>query len=102
MYSRSSALCLTTFHGAIVDKGGDFPRRNWLRKWSSICVGLDFLNKEISASFNGEKVNRLKLETVRREKGNSLTKSLPTGYFEGNDKKNIEVVNIFYIFHREE
>ena len=101
VYCRSVSVCRTTFHGTLVDKGGDFPRRNWLRKWSSICVGLDFLNNEITASFNGEKINRTELETFRKEKGNPLTKSIPTGYFEGNYKK-YDVGKLSYIFHREE
>ena len=83
LYCRSYAVCGSEFHGVIIEKENNFPRRNWLRKWSTVCVGLDFVKNDIIASLNGELINRTDEETKRKEKGNSLQKNFPARYFEG-------------------
>ena len=86
LYCHSFGVCKSELYGFILEKENNFPRRNWIRKWSSVCVGLDFLNNTITASFNGELVNRTVLEKKRKEKGILLQKSFPSRYFEGKHK----------------
>ena len=83
LYCRSFAACQSEIYGYMLKKENNFPRRNWLRKWSSVCVGLDFLKNNITVSFNGELINRTDLERKRKEKGTDLQKSFSSGYFEG-------------------
>ena len=83
LYCRSYGRCQSEIYGIILEKERNFPRRNWIRKWSSVCVGLDFLKNNITASFNGDLVNRTDLERKRKEKGVLLQQSFPSGYFEG-------------------
>jgi len=76
---KSKGQCGSEFHGTILDKSGNYPKVNWLRKWTSICVGLDFVNDNMVTYFNGEKFNRTELEKDRQP----LTLRFPEGYFEG-------------------
>ena len=52
-----------------------------IRKWSSLCVGLDFLNNSLVAYYNGKELNRTTLEEERKETGNSMDYRFPSGYF---------------------
>ena len=82
---NSKGHCSTEFHGTILkQKEEDFPKVNFLRKWSSICVGLDFLENKISVFFNGKEVNKTALEQYRNDSGNALDNRFPTGYFSGD------------------
>ena len=85
LYCQGQGRCGSEFHGYIIEEEENaFPRVNLIRKWSSLCVGLDFINDEITAFFNGMEVIRTKLENERKESGNPLEKVFPSGNFSGN------------------
>ena len=88
LYCMGHGRCGSEFHGFIIEEQeNSFPRVNLIRKWSSICVGLDFVNDKITAFFNGKEVNRTKQENERKESGNPLDKVFPNGYFSGKIKR---------------
>ena len=43
-----------------------YPNRNYVRKWSSFCVGLDFLEDLSTAAFNGKEVNKTAIQEARK------------------------------------
>ena len=74
---NSKGWCSREFRGYIMKQNKeDYPKVNFLRKWSSMCVGLDFLNDHISAFFNGKEVNTTALEKYRNDKGTALDSPL--------------------------
>ena len=80
---RSSGRCTMEFHGTLITKEKNvYPKVNWLQKWSSICVGLDYVNDTITAFFNGAEVNRTKEEEKREA---PLDKMFPEGYFSSSN-----------------
>ena len=83
MYCRSFALCTSLPSVLIQNKKGAYPKENWLRKWNSICVGIDYIDDEIIVYFNGKKYDREKIEKERKENGKFLSNNLPKGYFSG-------------------
>ena len=86
---KARGRCSSEFHGTIVKEKEDaFPRMNMIRKWSSLCVGLDFLNNSLVAYYNGQEINRTTLEEERKESGNSMDYRFPSGYF--SDPKTVE------------
>ena len=81
---NSKGHCLLDTHNGIIikKKEGAYPKVNWLRKWTSICVSMDFDNNQVIAAINGKEVNRTELEKERKEL-HPLDHWAPKGYFSG-------------------
>ena len=76
--------CRTEFHGHLqeaLDEGA-FPKKNWLRKWTSMCVGVDFIKDETRFYLNGADRGQ-KSEELRKTSGNPLIFHFPEEYFSG-------------------
>ena len=81
---NSKGHCLfETENGDIIkNKEGAYPKVNLLRKWTSICVSMDFDNNQVLAAINGDEINRTELENDRK-KLHLLDHMAPKGYFSG-------------------
>ena len=40
-----------------------------MKKCSSVCIGLDFINDTLKAYFNGEEVDKTEMEAARKKEG---------------------------------
>ena len=79
---QSNGVCSTLYWGRLIDPPENaYPKVNWIRKWTSICMGLDFLNNDLVYYVNGKEVEQ---DTERKESGNPLDLRFPSGYFSGN------------------
>ena len=62
----------------------NYQNKNLVRKWASICVGLDYIEDLSTFSFNGKEANRTDIQEWRKQR---LDSRLPAGYFSGNIHK---------------
>ena len=69
-------------HGWIIPKPETYPKTNLIRKWSSLCLGIQFVNDALTVFYNGQHVNE-ELEMKRKEDGKNMDSQLPEGYFKG-------------------
>ena len=74
--------CETEYHGWIIPKPESYPKTNLIRKWSSLCLGIQFVNDALTVFYNGQHVNE-ELEMKRKEDGKNMDSQLPEGYFKG-------------------
>ena len=87
--------CNSGFHGQLFDLrkmlglentdrwDSHYPKINLLRKWTSLCVSLDFVNNDVNCFVNGKKFNTSIYEEKRNKITHSMDKRYPEGYFEG-------------------
>ena len=76
--------CGTELYGTLIDGHygeENYQNKNFVRKWASICVGLDYLEDLTTVSFNGKETNRTAIQEWRKQR---LDTRLPAGYFSGN------------------
>ena len=86
---ESTQLCKSGPTGTFAKAKKDYPKQNWLRKWTSVCVAIDFIQNDIAIYFNGRKHNDTKLEESRKKNPKkAVTGFSPDGYFSGNFKTN--------------
>ena len=96
---RGENYCLTEYHGLVIPRTYEYPRVNMIRKWSSMCIGLDFTADSVRSFYNGKEVNE-DLEVSRKESGyQALDVRLPKGYFSGLNLKHMYMIffNLFSI-----
>ena len=80
---RGEDYCTSEYHGDLIPQPDAYPKVNMIRKWSSICIGMNFLTDMITAYYNGKEVNS-QLEVERKEGGyQALNMRLPKDYFSG-------------------
>ena len=80
---RGEDYCLSEYHGSWIPQPDDYPKKNMIRKWSTICMGIDFMADTVTTWYNGKEVNS-QLEVDRKGSGyQALDMRLPKGYFAG-------------------
>ena len=86
IHCGSWGWCGTELYGTYIDgyrNDKNFQNKNLVRKWNSICVGLDYLEDQSTASFNGKEVNKTAIQEWRKQR---LDSRLPARYFSGKFK----------------
>ena len=79
------SYCETEYHGLLVPKPENYPKTNLIRKWSSLCIGIQFVEDNLMVFYNGKHSNQ-ELEQKRKENGRKMDSQLPKGYFEGTEE----------------
>ena len=88
---KSSGSCHNEVHSSIFNlekmlglEKSNYPKTNLIRKWTSFCVSLDFVNNDMKYFFNGKKFNTTIFEEKRKNLPiYSMNNRFPEGYFEG-------------------
>ena len=74
---------MSEYHGYLIPQPESYPRINLIKKWSSLCIGIQFLDEIMTVFYNGKHVNK-ELEVDRKGSGwQSLVSRLPKDYFRG-------------------
>ena len=60
-----------------------YPKTNIVRKWSTLCVGIDFIDDNIFISYNGKIYDNTKREEQRKKDKIKTASNFPVGYFSG-------------------
>ena len=60
-----------------------YPKANIIRKWSTLCIGLDFIDDNLFVSYNGKIFDNTKKEEQRKKDKIKTTHNFPAGYFSG-------------------